>query len=83
MANINKLAKEEKLVVAGPLSANERSYRGIFILNAKSFSEAMTMMEADPTIKQGIFDVEMYNWYGSAALPLYLGSSDRIWKKNP
>jgi len=31
--NINRLADEGKLIVAGPLGENARSYRGIFILN--------------------------------------------------
>jgi|GEM_PF-3212698 len=31
--NINRLADEGKLIVAGPLGQNARSYRGIFILN--------------------------------------------------
>jgi len=29
--NINRLVKEEKLVVAGPMCKNEKNYRGIFI----------------------------------------------------
>ncbi len=29
------------------------------------------------------YDPELYNWYGSAALPEYLEASDRIWKINP
>ena len=31
MDNINKLVKEEKLCVAGPLGKNDKAYRGIFI----------------------------------------------------
>src|SRR5689334_2681598 len=33
MKNILALAMQNKLSIAGPLSKNERSYRGIFILN--------------------------------------------------
>ncbi|WP_260392461.1 hypothetical protein [Empedobacter falsenii] len=29
--NINRLVKEEKLVVAGPMGKNEKNYCGIFI----------------------------------------------------
>ena len=33
--NINRLASEGKLIVAGPLSKNDKGYRGIFILMLK------------------------------------------------
>ncbi|MBC7914580.1 MAG: hypothetical protein H7Y07_10730, partial [Pyrinomonadaceae bacterium] len=36
MANINRLAAEGKLIIAGPLKKNEKSYRGIFIFNVKT-----------------------------------------------
>lgn len=36
MANINRLAEAGQLIVAGPLKKNEKSYRGIFILNCKN-----------------------------------------------
>lgn len=80
-ANINKLAKEGKLVVAGPMGNNDKSYRGIFILNVKTFEEANALLENDPTIKQKFFDVELYDWYGSAALPVYLETHSKIEKR--
>ena len=40
MENINRLAKEGKLVVAGPFMKNDRNYRGIFIFNCKTVEEA-------------------------------------------
>ena len=40
MANMNRLVKTNKLIVAGPLSKNDQNYRGIFILNTKSLDEA-------------------------------------------
>jgi uncharacterized protein YciI len=81
MENIGRLASLGKLVVAGPLGRNEKSYRGIFILNAKSTDEANSMLSTDPAIKEKIFEAELYNWYGSAALPMYLKSHDKIEKK--
>lgn len=39
--NINRLVEENKLIVAGPLGKNENSYRGIFILNVKTFGRSM------------------------------------------
>jgi uncharacterized protein YciI len=82
--NINRLVDEGKLIIAGPLGKNENSYRGIFILNnLKSIEEAKEILQTDPTIKNGLLDFEIYNWYGSAALPEYLTISDKIWKLKP
>lgn len=82
-ANINKLVEEKKLVVAGPLDKNTNSYRGIFIFDVPNFDEVEQLLKGDPTINEKIFDVEMYRWYGSAALPEYLTSADKIWSKKP
>ena len=83
MANINRLAETGKLVVAGPLGKNDKSYRGIFILNAKTLDEANALLMTDPAIKEHLFDVEIIEWYGSAALPIYLKMHQRIEKKKP
>lgn len=84
MDNIHRLAEEGKLVIAGPfLTKNANNYRGIFILNTKTQEETETLLQSDPAIKNKIFDVEIYPWYGSAALPEYLPSVDKIWKAKP
>jgi hypothetical protein len=36
MKNIQRLASENKMVVAGPMGKNDKTYRGIFILNTSS-----------------------------------------------
>jgi uncharacterized protein len=83
MDNINRLVKEGKLIVAGPLGKNEKTYRGIFILNnLKSTEEAKALLQTDLAIKNGLLDYEIFTWYGSAALPEYLPASDKIWKLN-
>ncbi len=82
MSNMGVMVKAGKLLVAGPIGKNEKSYRGIFILNAKDFEEAKELLKGDPAVKEGLLDAELYNWYGSAALPLYLESADKIAKKN-
>lgn len=83
MENINKLAEENKLIVAGPMGKNDNSYRGIFILNVKTKEEAALLVENDPAVKEGLLAVDFYQWYGSAALPVYLETSKKITKENP
>lgn len=80
MANINRLVKINKMVVAGPMVKNEKTYRGIFILDVKTLEEASTLLATDPAIKEKLLESELYQWYGSAALPAYLDASDKIWK---
>jgi uncharacterized protein len=82
MDNINRLAKEGKLVVAGPMGKNEQSYRGIFILNIP-FKESAALLQTDPAIHAGLLGYEIYQWYGSAALPVYLEADDKIWQTKP
>jgi len=82
LQNIKRLANEGKLVVAGPMSKNDKNYEGIFILNAKTLNEAQKMLGTDPAIKAKLLDAELYGWYGSAALPLYLKYHDEIKKKD-
>lgn len=82
--NINKLVEEGKMIVAGPLGKNERNYRGIFILNdIDSVDEAREILKTDPAIENGLLDYDIYDWYGSAALPEYLPYSEKIWKYKP
>jgi uncharacterized protein len=80
MANIKRLAAAGQLYVAGPFMKNDQSFRGLFILNTNSKDEAMKMLSADPTIREKIFDVELFDWYGSAALGEYLKLVPRITK---
>jgi len=84
MTNINQLVAQSKLIVAGPLGKNDNNYRGIFILNnVKTLEEAKELLKTDPAIKNGLLDVELFNWYGSSALPEYLPISDKVWKIKP
>jgi uncharacterized protein YciI len=80
--NIQRLADEGKLSVAGPLQKNDKNYRGIFILNVKTIDEAKALLQTDPTIKAQVLDAELYGWYGSAALPMYLPASEKVNKLN-
>jgi uncharacterized protein len=83
MENINKLANDGKLVVAGPFLKNDKEYRGLFILNVKTIEEAQKLLQTDPCIKEKIFEAELTPWYGSAALSEYLKIHKTIEKTKP
>ncbi|KAF0238871.1 MAG: hypothetical protein FD181_594 [Prolixibacteraceae bacterium] len=83
MENINRLAVEGKLIVAGPMGKNEKNYRGIFILDVPTVEEAGKLVQTDPAVRAKLLDVELFPWYGSAALADYLHASDKIWKVRP
>jgi uncharacterized protein YciI len=68
MANINRLASEGKLLVAGPLLENKRRYEGIFVLNVATVQEAEALLKTDPAVAAGALAHEIYGWYGSAAM---------------
>ena len=48
MSNINHMVTINKLVVAGPIEKNEKTYRGIFILDVKTFEEAQQLLGGRP-----------------------------------
>ncbi|WP_228443012.1 YciI family protein [Chryseobacterium nematophagum] len=84
MDNIQKLADEGKIVVAGPfIGQNKENYRGMFIFNTKSKEEAEQWVKTDPSVQAGVFSYDIFPWYGSAALPMYLEHHKEISKENP
>lgn len=80
LQNIRRLAELGKLIVAGPLGKNDNAYRGIFILDVRTFEEAQELLETDITIKEKLLEAELYQWYGAAALPEYLKTQEKITK---
>ncbi len=78
-SNMGKLAKEGKLVLAGPfIEGGEK--RGLFIFDVKTLEEAKELVETDPAVKAGIFEYELTRWYGSAALKKISEIHSRIQK---
>ncbi len=65
--NINRLAEEGKLVMAGPF-LDDGIVRGIYIFDVKTVEEARQLTETDPSIQAGALEMELHPWYGSAAL---------------
>ncbi len=82
MKNIQWLASQNKLVVAGPLGKNDNNYEGIFILNTESKKEAEKMLETDTALHSKVLTAEYYLWYGSAALQETSGIHKKIEKEH-
>lgn len=83
-SNMGEMEKSGKLKLAGPFSTkNSLGYRGIFLLDVKTEDEAKVLLQNDPTIKAGIFDVELLPFYGSASIPMHLKYHKKIAKENP
>ena len=80
--NMMNLAAMKKLIVSGPFKKNPLFYRGIFILNVKTIEEANKLLSTDPAIVAGLLEVDVFVWHGSAALPEYLKSHEKIEKKH-
>ncbi|KIA93955.1 MULTISPECIES: YciI family protein [unclassified Flavobacterium] len=81
MANIGKLAKEGKLVVAGPFMKNDKNYRGIYIFNVATIEEAKALVATDPAINANLLEAELIPWYATAALQETLKIHEKIAKK--
>lgn len=67
LENINRLAKEGTLILAGPFFG-DGDLRGIYLFDVNSIEEAKKLTETDPLIQSGGLVMELHKWYGSAAL---------------
>jgi uncharacterized protein len=61
MANITKLSKSGKLLVAGPFM-EDLNWRGIFILKCDTQDEAEKLIKTDPAIISGRLTYEIHPW---------------------
>jgi uncharacterized protein len=72
MANIERLAKCGKLVIAGPFDvpadAPPDALAGIFIFDVATREEALALSQQDPAVKAGRFAIEVLPWYGPTGL---------------
>lgn len=83
MENIGRLAEAGELIVAGPLGKNSNDYRGIYIFDEPDKVKVAELLLTDPAIKADLLAYDIYNWYGSAALPVYLETHSKIEKIKP
>jgi uncharacterized protein YciI len=78
--NIQKLARDGKLLIAGPFM-DDQEIRGIYIFDVRTIEEAEALTATDPAIKAGRLLMELHPWYGPAALPLLNDMHERVRKK--
>jgi len=67
LENIGKMADAGKLALAGPFFGNG-DLRGLYFFNVESLEEAEELTRTDPAIQAGSLELELMEWYGSAAL---------------
>ena len=79
-ANINRLAGEGKLVLAGPLDGVD-GWRGLFVFATSDIEEAKKLIATDPVVTKGEMVPEFHKYYGSAALVLVNDLHDKVSKK--
>src|SRR6188508_1038617 len=62
MANINRLAKEGKLIMAGPIGV-EDDLRGIFLMNCTDSTEVENFVKTDSAVMTGRLIMKYYPWW--------------------
>ncbi len=62
MANINRLAKEGKLIMAGPIGV-EDDLRGIFLMNCSDSTEVENFVKTDSAVITGRLVMKYYPWW--------------------
>ena len=80
-ANINRLATEGKLALAGPFDGLN-GWRGLFILAVPDIEDAKRLTATDPVISNGEMVAEYHKYYGSAALMLVNEAHKKLGKKS-
>jgi len=79
-ANMNRLAADGKLALAGPLDGVD-GWRGLFIMAVSDIEEARALVATDPVVAQGEMVPEFHKYYGSAALMLVNDGHAKVSKK--
>lgn len=62
MANIGRLAKEGKLMLAGPFG-DDTKWRGLFVFDCETKEEVEQLLATDPMIKAGRLGYEIHPWW--------------------
>ena len=79
-ANMERLAADKKLAVAGPLDG-VNGMRGLFVLATTDMEEAKALVATDPVIINGEMVAEYHKFFSSAALMAVNDIHKRIRRK--
>jgi uncharacterized protein YciI len=79
-ANIQRLANEKKLALAGPLDGVD-GWRGVFVIATPDIEQAKAYVETDPVIINGEMVAEYHKFFSSAGLMMVNEVHNKIIKK--
>jgi len=68
MANIQRLAEEKKLILAGPLAQEAGDMRGIFVFDTDKLEDAKKWCDTDPAVQSGRLKVRLMRWYSAKGI---------------
>jgi uncharacterized protein YciI len=69
MANMNRLADEGHLLIAGPFAKpRNAAWRGLLVLNTASLDQAREWVATDPGVAEGVFTPELTPMRSAAAI---------------
>jgi uncharacterized protein YciI len=80
LANIQKMAQEGKLLVAGPF-LDDGDLRGLYIFRVGSMAEAENLAATDPAVQAGRLRLEFHPWYAAKNITVTARSGDSAPKK--
>jgi uncharacterized protein YciI len=67
LAYFTGLLDSDRAVIGGPLT-DDGEIRGLYVLRAKSASQALAWAAADPAVRAGYFAVEMHPWWSEEVM---------------
>jgi uncharacterized protein YciI len=77
-ANMERLSKAGKLVLAGPFEKDAAGWRGLFVFAVDNVEEATRLVATDPVVVNGEMVAEYHPWYGSAATMMIPELHDKL-----
>ncbi len=67
LANIGRMAKSGKLVLAGPF-IDDGELRGMYVFQVDSLEEAEELCNTDPAVEAGRLRIELHPWYSARGI---------------